>query len=116
VVVRVGEGVPHPAGGEDQGAGGRRFGVRPALGHGQRTVEDVDRFVEPVVDVRGRAGEVRGHGELAEREAVALPEHTDDVAGVGDPPGRAALARVHEPQRSPAVKQLSDLTDRRTRR
>ena len=58
----VGEGMPDTSGSEDEGASGRGFGIGLPPSHGERSAEDVDRFVEVVVDVSRGPGEARRHG------------------------------------------------------
>ena len=104
-VVGVGERVPHTPRREDERPGRPRLGLVAAPRHGQLAVEDVDRLVEPVVDVRGRPGETGRHRQLADGEALALAEHPDEVPGVGNrrspaprpPPWLRAFSRLSRP-------------------
>lgn len=94
VIGRVSESVSDAARRQDQAPGRGQLGLGAASGHGQGTVEYVDRFVEVVVDVRWWSGEAWWHGQFAECETGALSEDADDISGVRDDTGGIG-ARLH---------------------
>ena len=69
---------------EDQGTSCGRAWIIAAADHRERPAEDVDCFVEVVVDVWRRTGESGRHGHLTNCETRALPEDSERVAGIGD--------------------------------